>query len=60
MDIKNFKIFNKNFNIKIGGRNNNQKILNAINLYNYINKLENDIEYKIIKSKGCILIYKEK
>lgn len=45
------------FKFLIGGRNNSQKILNAINLYNKILELPKNKEFKIINTKGFIIIY---
>lgn len=42
------------------GRRNGKHIQAAIELYNTLHELEDNIEYRIVKNKNVIIIYKEK
>lgn len=46
--------------ILTGGRQNEKKIYNALNLYNYIDSLQNDTTVRVVKKDGiCVLCVDE-
>ena len=49
------------FKILYGGRNTTaaHRLDNAINLYQYIKSLDNDVKYTLVKNEIGVIIYKE-